>query len=488
MDAGRRYWPDGGRVPNGEAGTGMPARESSGMRIRGSVARRAMLGAGLVLLTATAWWSATAYRASASGETRTLSIFNIHTKETITVTFKKDGKYDEDALKRLNTFMRDWRADKETKMDPELIDHIWILHKELGSTVPVHLICGYRTAETNSNLRKHGGGQAKRSQHILGKAADITFPDVPVKVLRNSALVWEWGGVGYYPTSGVPFVHVDTGNVRMWPRLPRLELAALFPEGHSKYLPIDNKPITRQDYQVAMAKGLVTQTKIASAVRLKPAPETEDVADADDAVDTDTETVAQAEPETVAAPQIVAAAEPEAAARPVPVAQTPRPILASFTPDTPAEPAAPPPPQRLFAYASAGGMSLPHPSLLPKERKEPALPLYKSAEVVGAPEADDDHPDEMSYVPFEIASLMTDASVAFSHTVAPLTHPDQANLDYLLDDMSQPTAFTFRKNSGYAGLAAAQTFSGHAVRGLYAQFAAAEPKPAAPTQLAQNTR
>ena len=58
-----------------------------------------------------------------------------------------------------------------------------------------------------------------------------------MKTLRNSALVQEWGGVGYYPTSGVPFVHVDTGHVRMWPRIPRQELAALFPSGKSKYLP-----------------------------------------------------------------------------------------------------------------------------------------------------------------------------------------------------------------------------------------------------------
>jgi uncharacterized protein YcbK (DUF882 family) len=456
------------------------------MRIRGSVARRAVLGAGLVFLTAACWWSATSYRASALGETRTLSIFNIHSKETITVTYKRDGKYDDAALKRLNTFMRDWRANKETTMDPELIDHIWMLHKELGSEVPVHLICGYRTAETNASLRKKGGGQAKRSQHILGKAADITFPDVPVKVLRNSALVWQWGGVGYYPTSGIPFVHVDTGNVRMWPRIPRLELAALFPSGHSKYLPKDGKPITPKDYQIAMAQGLVSQTKIASAVRLKPALEPEDAADADDVVDTDIDTtVAQAEPDAAPLTQTE------------PGAVMPRPILASFTPDTAGEPAiaadtheqgTPPPPAKLFAYASVGGMSLP--SLLPEEpnaSKQPALPRYESAAVVGAPEADDDHPDETNYAPFEIASLMTDASVAFSRTVAPLTHPDQANLDYLFDDMNRPTAFTLRKSSGYAGLAAAQQFSGHAVKSLYSNIAMDTPAPA-PTQLAENTR
>ena len=32
------------------------------------------------------------------------------------------------------------------------------------------------------------------------------------------------GGVGFYPTSGSPFVHMDVGGVRAWPRMPREEL------------------------------------------------------------------------------------------------------------------------------------------------------------------------------------------------------------------------------------------------------------------------
>jgi hypothetical protein len=200
-------------------------------------------------------------------------------------------------------------------------------------------------------------------------------------------------------------------------------------------------------------------------------------------IDSDTETtVAQAEPDAAPLTQTE------------PAAVMPRPILASFTPDTANEPAiaadthepgTPPPPAKLFAYASVGGLSLP--SLLPRPTKQPAPPRYESAEVVGAPEADDDHPDESNYAPFEIASLMTDASVAFSRTVAPLTHPDQANLDYLFDDMNRPTSFTLRKSSGYAGLAAAQQFSGHAVKSLYANVAMDTPA-SPPTQVAENTR
>ncbi len=431
------------------------------MRIRGSVARRVVLGASLVLLCAAAWCTATAYRAAALGEIRTLSMYNIHTKENITVTFKRDGKYDEAALKQLNTFMRDWRANKETNMDPALIDLIWTLHKQLGSNEPVHLICGHRTADTNESMRKKGGGQARRSQHILGKAADITFPDVPAKVLRNSALIQEHGGVGYYPTSGIPFVHVDTGRVRMWPRIPRLELAALFPSGRTNYLPTDGKPITQADYKLALSKGMVSNTRFAAATPAKgkwhSAPDTDVFAEAESDAETETD--------------------------------TPRPILASLTPpviaEDPHEPGTPP--GKLFTYASAGGMSLPffgHKDPTPKPKAAP-LPSYEDAEVVSGPEADDDHPDALAYVPFEIAGLMTDASVTYSRTVAPLSHPEQTDLDYLLDDMDQPTALTLRKNSGYVSLAASQTFSGHAVRSFYAE---AQPQTAAPTRLAQSTR
>jgi uncharacterized protein YcbK (DUF882 family) len=88
-----------------------------------------MLGAGLaVTLAGTLFWPAAVQNASASGEARTLSMFNIHTKEAITVTFKHDGKYDPDALKQLNHFMRDWRKDQSRDMDPELIDLIWTSH------------------------------------------------------------------------------------------------------------------------------------------------------------------------------------------------------------------------------------------------------------------------------------------------------------------------------------------------------------------------
>jgi hypothetical protein len=103
--------------------------------------------------------------------------------------------------------------------------------------------------------------------------------------------------------------------------------------------------------------------------------------------------------------------------------------------------------------------------------------------VVGAPEVDEDHPEEESYVPFEIAGLMSNTSITYNHLVAHLTHPEQKNLSYLFENMDRPLAATFRKASNYRGLAAAQTFSGAAVRNVYAELA-----PPAPTRVAQVDR
>ena len=205
-------------------------------------------------------------------ETRTISMYNIHTEERITVTFKRDGKYVPEALQQLNHFMRDWRRNQEIRMDPALIDLIWELHQELGSKEPVHLICGYRSGATNEMLRRTSGGQAKNSRHITGQAADLTFPDVPLKQLRYSALVRERGGVGFYPASGLPFVHVDTGNVRHWPRISRPELAVIFPKGHSLHVPADGRPLTPADSRIALAKWQASGNELPWVITHKKVP------------------------------------------------------------------------------------------------------------------------------------------------------------------------------------------------------------------------
>jgi uncharacterized protein YcbK (DUF882 family) len=222
-------------------------------RLAASIVAVAVFAAALVV-------GATAITADAG---RTLSLYNIHTKETLTSTYKKNGKYVPAEMEKINWILRDWRKNEATTMDPQLIDLLWEVHSELGSAEPIHIISGYRSRGTNAMLRRTVGGQASESRHILGKAADVHFPDVPVKNLRYSALIREKGGVGYYPTSAIPFVHMDIDRVRAWPRLPRAELALLFPSGRTQHVPADGVPITREDVHQARAGNRDLATQIA---------------------------------------------------------------------------------------------------------------------------------------------------------------------------------------------------------------------------------
>jgi uncharacterized protein YcbK (DUF882 family) len=189
--------------------------------------------------------------AIAEGDTRTISMHHMHTSEDITITFKRDGRYDEAALEKINWFLRDWRKEQETRMDPHLIDLIWEVQREAGSKEPIWVVCGYRSPETNAMLRRHSNGVARFSQHILGHAMDFYIPGVPLEQLRVIGLRLQRGGVGFYPTSGSPFVHMDTGGIRHWPRMTREQLVRVFPDGRTVHIPTDGRPLP--GYALALA-------------------------------------------------------------------------------------------------------------------------------------------------------------------------------------------------------------------------------------------
>jgi len=167
---------------------------------------------------------------AAAAEQRSLQLYHVHTGDSLTITYKRDGQYVPSAMAALDYFLRDWRTNGLISMSGETIDLMWELHQELGSKVPIRIICGFRSAETNALLKRIGRHVAVRSQHILGRAIDLQFPDVPLERLRNSALVRQAGGVGYYPGRAGGFVHLDSGNVRHWPWISQAKLAAIFAE------------------------------------------------------------------------------------------------------------------------------------------------------------------------------------------------------------------------------------------------------------------
>lgn len=192
---------------------------------------------------------------AASAEVRTLKLYNLHTKEKAEIVFKRNGKYDQSGLREANVFLRDWRRNEPTKMDPRLLDLVWEAYRASGSNGYINVICGYRAPATNSMLRSRSKGVAQKSQHMLGKAMDFYIPGVPLKKLRDIGLKMQGGGVGYYPSSGSPFVHMDIGNVRHWPGISRQELAKVFPNGKTLHVPSDGKPLPGYEQALASYKS-----------------------------------------------------------------------------------------------------------------------------------------------------------------------------------------------------------------------------------------
>lgn len=432
---------------------------------------------------------ATSMVTAASG-TRTISLYNIHTKETASIVYKKDGKYVEAGLEQVNHLLRDHRRNEATKMDPELIDLIWEIHQELGSKEPIHIISGYRSRATNEQLRKTVGGQASESRHILGKAVDVHFPDVPVKNLRYSALIRERGGVGYYPTSAIPFVHVDTDRVRSWPRLPRAELALLFPSGSTRHAAADGGHITKDDVRQAESRHPELAAQIAefrttrgvtpTAVAQVPAPRPA------------AQPARAPEPRLVEAPKQVALAVPNEADR----ASLTDLIEKNAGPRLVREPA---PAQRPAKpkLASLTGGPIPSPGLVEQpSAKQPqrvaavdpardAAPLTDAGRFgwgtgwVSAPAYDEEHPEELSYRTFPIAPYLTDsANQPLMHELLP---HDVAKTVEFIDQATSQVPLRFRPGEQTAGLMWSQQFTGEAV-GIEKLRAAQATMPASPIQ------
>ncbi len=490
--------------------------------------RKLSLLAGVVVAALVAAYWAPRLQAELS-PTRTISLYNIHTKETITVEYKKDGKYVPAAMEQINWIMRDWRKNEATRMDPELIDLLWEMHAELGSKEPIHIISGYRSRSTNEMLRKTRGGQASQSRHILGKAADVHFPDVPIRRLRYSALVRERGGVGYYPTSAIPFVHVDTDRVRAWPRLPRHELALLFPDGRTKHIPADGKPLTPADVQIARTKhvdlaqqiaayhdlrrGAGRRTQIASAGSKAP-PQTgpksvqqQRIASVMPSRPEPSPTTATMEPP---APKLLVgpqpASRPAVASRPSDEdrmkltqlaslaslgAEPPRLLQASFGPNEP-----PSSEQDLTnslpVTRKSEDMQLAAlDSQLDAEPRsrlgrfgwgaawrpdaEPEIEAPPTEWAV-APEYDDEHPEELFYRPFPIIPYLTETPSPDDPALARMEHPDVAKTFELLDQAGELPPMRLRPEPQVVELLWAQQFRGEAVP-LARVFADREPSP-----------
>ncbi len=190
----------------------------------------------------------------AASSERSLYLYYTHTRETARITFKRNGQYVQSGIAELNRFLRDWRRNEPANMDPALFDLMWEVYRDVGGSQPIHVVSAYRSPATNAMLRASSSGVAENSQHMRGKAIDFFIPGVPLNRLRAAAMRIQVGGVGYYPSSGSPFVHLDTGSVRAWPRMTRAQLQEIFPDGRTLHVPSDGRPLSQQGYQLAQAE------------------------------------------------------------------------------------------------------------------------------------------------------------------------------------------------------------------------------------------
>lgn len=91
-------------------------------------------------------------------------------------------------------------TDATQRVDYDLIRKLQNVRTKLG--MPITVTSGYRTVEYNKYLRGLGYATAKRSQHLLGRAADITCRDMDrlLELCRG-----EFMAIGI----GQTFIHVD---------------------------------------------------------------------------------------------------------------------------------------------------------------------------------------------------------------------------------------------------------------------------------------
>ena len=420
------------------------------------------------------------------GKERTLSLYNIHNSESLNIVYKRNGKLIPSAQKQLNHFMRDWRTNDPTKMDPKLFDILWEIHTELGSKKPIHLISGYRSRKTNNRLRRRGGGQAKNSRHVLGKATDVHFPDIPAKKIRYSALIRQNGGVGYYPNSALPFVHIDTGSVRHWPRMPRYELALLFPDGKSKHVPSGGRRINKNDVRIAKKRHKQMAQQIAAFHQFRAQPKTNIMVASLDPITTllkapklmglggHSKTFSPRTKITrkllAPQPRLLKRAS-EKSQKPTRMAALDPAIIAALGGNKPLGRTTarlnPPLPTKRIINASpktattTKAVAVLPPSLAPRSPSND--PIHWPTGFAGSPEFDDEHPNELSYRPFAVAPLLTETASIDDPTLSYLTHPENKGIMDTIASGDDPLPLKFQPGLQFAELLWADRFAGNAV-------------------------
>jgi uncharacterized protein YcbK (DUF882 family) len=141
-----------------------------------------------------------------------LKLYNAHTRETF------DGPYRDllgpipSAMSDLSRFLRDHHSGVAGPVYVETLDILSDVMASAGQSRAT-VLSAYRTPETNRKLADRLYGVAEKSQHVAGRAIDVTF-ETRLATAAQAARGLNRGGVGWYPNSH--FLHLDSGPARYW--------------------------------------------------------------------------------------------------------------------------------------------------------------------------------------------------------------------------------------------------------------------------------
>lgn len=144
--------------------------------------------------------------------TRRLHLRHAHTGEVFSGPYRDAIGPLPDAMVDLAIFLRDHHENKTGPIFIATLDFLADVIEAAGQTHAT-VLSAYRTKRTNAMLSARIFGVAEKSQHLAGRAIDITL-DSKLSSAATSARRMARGGVGWYPQSH--FVHLDSGPVRNW--------------------------------------------------------------------------------------------------------------------------------------------------------------------------------------------------------------------------------------------------------------------------------
>lgn len=120
----------------------------------------------------------------------------INVKESVELVATTDqGEFPDAERQKAARILRDTRHDKETEIDPRLLDLLYDIQRHFEAP-SIRVISAYREPKGKSG-----------SKHAHGQAADIVVPGVKDHQVFSYVQAMHGTGAGLYPVSG--FVHVD---------------------------------------------------------------------------------------------------------------------------------------------------------------------------------------------------------------------------------------------------------------------------------------